>query len=57
MVWNVYFTYFQSQLSYGIILWGGTRESIKALYIQKKVINLITGIKNMNPVDRNLRKI
>jgi len=29
---------------YGIILWGGSKESIKALRIQKKVIRLITGI-------------
>jgi hypothetical protein len=36
---------------------GGTKETIKVLCIQKKVIRLITGIKNMNPVDKNLRKI
>ena len=57
MLWNIYFTCFQSQLRYGIVLWGGTRESVKVLCIQKKVIRLITGIKNMNPVDRNLKKI
>jgi hypothetical protein len=34
--------HFQSQLRYGIILWGGTKESIKILRIQKKVIRLIT---------------
>ena len=42
---------------YGIILWGGTRESIKVLRIQKKVIRLVTGIKNMNSVDTDLKKI
>jgi len=26
------------------------------MHIQKKVIRLITGIKNMNPVDRNFKK-
>jgi hypothetical protein len=37
-------------------LWG-TRESIKVLRIQKKKgIRLITGIKKMNSVDRNLKK-
>jgi hypothetical protein len=41
----------------GIILWGGTKESIKTLHILKKVIRLITVVKNMNPADRNLRKI
>ena len=30
---------------------------VKVLCIQKKVIRLITGIKNMNPVERNLKKI
>jgi hypothetical protein len=32
------------------------KGSIKALHIQKKVIRLITGIKNMIPADRYLRK-
>ena len=53
MLWNIHFTYFQSRLIYGIILWGGTRESLKVMCIQKKVIRFITGIKNKNPVDRN----
>jgi len=57
VLWNIYFAYYYSRLRYGIILWGETKESIKALCIQKKVIRLITGIKNMNSVDRNLRKI
>ena len=43
MLWNIYwyFAYFQSQLRYAIILWGGTRESIKVLHVQKKVIRLV----------------
>ena len=45
MLWNIYFTYFQLRLRYGIILWGGTKESIRVLHIQKKVIRFITGIK------------
>jgi len=47
VLWNIYFTYFDSRLRYGIILWGGggTKESIKAFCIKKKVIRLITGIK------------
>jgi hypothetical protein len=46
VLWNIYFAYFHSRLRYGIILWGGggTKESIKALCIHKKVIRLITGI-------------
>ena len=45
MLWNIYFAYFQSRLRYGIIIWGGSKESIKILLIQKKVIRLITGLK------------
>lgn len=33
------------RLRYGIILWAGTKESIKALGIKKKVIRLITVVK------------
>ena len=57
MLWNLYFTYFQSRLRYGIIFWGGSKESIKVLRIYKKVIRLITGLKNVNPVNRNLQRI
>jgi hypothetical protein len=45
MLWIVYYAHFHSRLRYGIILWGGTKESIKILRIQKKVIRLITGLK------------
>lgn len=44
MLWNIYFADFQSQLRYGIIFWGISRESIKILRIQKRVIRLITGL-------------
>jgi hypothetical protein len=45
MLWNIYYANFQSQLRYAIILWEGTKESIKILPIQEKVIRLITGLK------------
>ena len=47
MLWNIYFACFQVRLRYGIILWGGAKESVKALRIQKKVIRLITGLKRL----------
>jgi len=47
VLWNIYFAYFHAQLRYGIILWGGVKESIKTLRIQKKVIRLITGLKRL----------
>ena len=36
MLRNIYFTIFQSLIRYGIILWGGKTESVKALKILKK---------------------
>jgi hypothetical protein len=36
MLWNIYYAHFQSRQRYGIILWGGTKESTKILRIQKK---------------------
>jgi len=56
VLWNIYFACFQSQLRYGIILWGETRESIKVLHIPKMVIRLITDIKEYEPVDRKSKK-
>lgn len=56
MLWNIYVAFFQSQLRYGIILWGEIRESIKVLCIPKMVIRLITGIKKYEPVDRKSKK-
>jgi len=47
VLWNIYFAYFHSRLRYGIILWGGAKESVKVLQIQKKVIRLITGLKRL----------
>ena len=36
MLRNIYFTKFRSLTRYSIILWGGERESVKLLHIQKK---------------------
>lgn len=47
MLWNTHFACFKSLLRYGIILSGGTRKCIQVVHIQKKVIRLITGIKNI----------
>jgi hypothetical protein len=45
-------------LRYGIIpVWGGDKERIKILRVQKKVTKLITGLKEVNPVERRLKKI
>jgi len=37
--------------------WGDKSKHKGIVYSKKKVIRLIIGIKNMNPADRNLRKL
>ena len=44
MLRNIHFTKFQSLTRYGIILWGGERESVKVLKIQKRVLCSIKGM-------------
>lgn len=39
---EVYFAYFHSHLSYGITFWGNSSEAIKAFYMQKRIIRLMT---------------
>ena len=42
---NMYFPHFQTKMRYGIVLWGRSRESMKILNIEKKVIRMMTGLK------------
>jgi len=44
MWWSTDFVYFHSRLKYGIIFWGRDGEIIKVFRLQKKVIQLITGV-------------
>ena len=45
---HIYFACFHAQLGYRIILeGGGSKESIRALRIQNKVMRLITGLKRL----------
>jgi hypothetical protein len=39
---NIYFAKFQSVMRYGITLWGGVRETIKVLKVQKRALRLLT---------------
>jgi hypothetical protein len=53
-----YFTKFQSLIRYGIILWGGESESIKALKIQKRVLCTIKGLhkrESCKPIFKELK--
>jgi hypothetical protein len=39
----VYFAYFHSIMSYGIIFWGNSTDSKKVFYIQKKIFRIMAG--------------
>jgi hypothetical protein len=41
----VYFAYFHSIMSYGIIFWHNSTDSKKVFYIQKRIIRIMTGAK------------
>jgi hypothetical protein len=43
---TVYYAYFHSALSHGIIFWGNSTESTKIFQMQKMAIITITGSKN-----------
>jgi hypothetical protein len=45
MLWSIYFAHFQSEMRYGIVVWGGLRGSIKILRLQKKVVRMMIGLK------------
>jgi hypothetical protein len=42
----IYYSYFHSILSYGIIFWGNTPHSNVIFKIQKKIVRIMTGIRN-----------
>ena len=42
----IYYAYFHSFMNYGIILWGHSPYSIHIFRLQKKVIRIITSIRN-----------
>ena len=46
----VYFSYFQSIMSYGIIFWGNSHHSINIFKIQKRIIRIITNSKDSTHV-------
>jgi hypothetical protein len=56
MLYNIYFAHFQSKMRYSIIVWGGSKESIKILRLQKKVVRIMIGLNVcVNHADRNSR--
>jgi len=45
---TIYFSYFQSILSYGIIFWGNSAYSSNIFKIQKRIIRIIMNGRNRN---------
>jgi hypothetical protein len=41
----IYFSYFHSLISYGIIFWENSSQSIHVFRLQKRIIRIITGSK------------
>jgi hypothetical protein len=46
MIRNIYFSNFESCLRYGIILFGGDKESKNIFKLQKRVLPIISGVSN-----------
>ena len=60
MLRNTCFTKFQSLIRYSIILWGGQRESVKVLKIQKRVLHTIKELhkrETCRPIFKDLKVI
>jgi hypothetical protein len=47
MIWNIYFSNFESFLRYRFILWSGDNESNNIFKLQKKVLRIISGVSNL----------
>jgi hypothetical protein len=54
---SVYFAYFHSILSYGIIFWGNSPNSIDIFWLKKKVIRIISGIKSSDSCNEYFKKL
>jgi len=53
----IYYFYFHSILSYGIIFWGNTPYSNVIFKMQKKIIRIMTGIKNRDSCREYFKKL
>jgi len=49
MIWTIYDAYFQSRMECGIMFWGKERDSVTNVYVQRRVIWLISGVKTRDP--------
>jgi hypothetical protein len=52
----VYFAYFHSIMSYGVIFWGNSTDSKRVFIIQKKIIRIMAGFKRIVSCRELLKK-
>jgi hypothetical protein len=43
----IYYSYFHSIMTYGLLFWGNSPDSIKFFRLQKKIIRIMMGCRNM----------
>jgi hypothetical protein len=53
----IYYSYFHSILSYGIIFWGNTPHSNVIFKMQKKIIRIMTGMRNRDSCREKFKKL
>jgi hypothetical protein len=53
----IYYSYSHSILSYGIIFWGNTPHSNVIFKMQKKIIRIMTGIRNRDSCTEHFKKL
>jgi len=46
MLKAIYYSYFHSIISYGVIFWGHTAPSTRVFRLQKRIIRIMTGSKS-----------
>jgi len=42
----IYYSYFQFVMTYGLLFWGHSSDSMKIFILQKKIIRIIMGCKS-----------
>ena len=53
----IYYSYFHSVLSYGIIFWGNTPHSNLIFKMQKKAVRIMMGIRNRDSCTEHFRRL
>jgi hypothetical protein len=43
---SIYYSYFHAVMTYGLVFWGNSPDSIKIFRLQKKIIRIMMGSRN-----------